>query len=207
MCFYSKLTHPLSEIIEKFKIQSVDFHASKFQQGNFNAFEFPAMSIICNDNPSKLILSRWGLIPSWALDVEIRKYTLNARTESIKEKPAYRDYITQRCIIPVDGFYEWKWLDERGKKKDKFLLQINDGALFSLGGLWAECTDKKTGEILRTFTVLTMPANKLMAEIHNTKKRMPLVFLPENALLWLKGLECEPDNDLLAAIQLNNFNT
>lgn len=201
MCFHSKLTHPISEIMEKFSIQSVDFKTDEFKPGNFNAFEFPGLPVICNDNPSKLVQASWGFIPSWSKDAEIRKYTLNARMETLHEKPAFRNYLFQRCIIPVDGFYEWKWLDEKGKKKEKYLLQINDGALFSLGGLWAEYTDKKTGEILRTFTVITMPANELMAEIHNTKKRMPLVFKPENALKWLKGLESKPDNDLLTGIK------
>lgn len=201
MCFHSKLTHPLSEIMEKFSIQSVDFDLAEFNPGNFNAFEFPYMPAICNDKVSRLSFLTWGLIPAWSKDTEIRKFTLNARMETLHEKPAFRNYIAQRCIIPVDGFYEWKWLDEKGKKKEKYLLQIKDGALFSLGGLWSEYTDKKTGEIIRTFTVLTMPANELMAEIHNTKKRMPLVFMPENALLWINGHECESDNDLLTGIK------
>jgi putative SOS response-associated peptidase YedK len=201
MCFHSKLTHPLSEIIEKFSIQSVDFDPAEFNPGNFNAFEFPKMPAICNDKVSRLSLLNWGLIPAWSKDTEIRKYTLNARMETINEKPAFRNYTAQRCIIPVDGFYEWKWLDDKGRMKEKYLLQINNGALFSLGGLWSEFTNKQTGEIIRTFTVLTMPANELMAEIHNTKRRMPLVFIPQNAQSWLKGLECQPDNHLLTGIK------
>lgn len=203
MCFHSRLTHPLSEIMEKFSIHSVDFDPAEFNPGNLNAFEFPSTPIICNDKPTSLVLANWGLIPSWSDDREIRKYTLNARMETLHEKPSFRSYVCNRCLIPVDGFYEWKWLDEKGRHKEKYLVQIENGALFALGGLWSEYTDKKTGEIMRTFTVLTMPANELMAEIHNTKKRMPLVFKPENALKWLKGEEIAIDNNLLFALKTN----
>ncbi|MCX8080449.1 MAG: SOS response-associated peptidase [Bacteroidia bacterium] len=189
MCFHSRLTHPVHQIKEKFRLEAVADIPAGFRYGDFNAFEFPWLPVICNDEPRRLLFAHWGLIPPRAKDEEIRKYTLNARSETLQQKPAFKSCIQNRCLIPADGFYEWKWLDEKGKKKEKYLLKVGEGALFAFGGLWSDWADSKTGEIIRTFTILTMAANELMSEIHNSKKRMPLVFEPEEGLRWLGGID------------------
>jgi len=93
-------------------------------------------------------------------------------------------------------------LDEKGKNKQKYLLALKDESPFAFAGLWNAWTDKSTGEQLKTFTILTTEANKLMSEIHNSKKRMPVIVLNETK--WLMGERLEMNNDLLKAIKDNN---
>jgi len=131
----------------------------------------------------------WGLIPHWAKDDSIKKYTLNARVESLSDKPSFREAITQPCLIPATGFYEWQWMDEKGKEKQKYLIQSTSSQLFSFAGLYANWIEKNTGEIRNTFTILTTQANELMAEIHNKKKRMPIILKPDDEAAWLAGAD------------------
>lgn len=200
MCFHSRLTQHLSKICSKFQVSSSEF-SDEFTYGDFNAFSFPPLPVICNDQPDRLLMLYWGLIPRWAKNPEIRKYTLNARMETIHEKPAFRGAAMQRCLIPANGFYEWKWLDPQGRKKEKYLIHLPGDELFALGGLWSEYTDPQAGEIMRTFTVLTTKANALLSEIHNSKKRMPLGFNPQNGLAWLSGKEAMACSDLWEAVR------
>jgi putative SOS response-associated peptidase YedK len=132
-------------------------------------------------------LSHWGLIPHWAKDKELRKNTLNARIETIEEKPSFRSYVKNRCLVLIDGFYEYQWQDTKGKVKKPFLMTMPDGEPFALGGLFSHWTDKTSGDMLSTFTILTMDANEQMAEIHNTKKRMPLILRRDTEMDWLEG--------------------
>jgi putative SOS response-associated peptidase YedK len=127
----------------------------------------------------------WGLLPHWAKDKEIRKNTLNARIETIAEKPSFRQVVHQRCLVLVDGFYEWQWLDPAGKLKQKYEIGLPNHEAFALGGLWSQWTDKETGELLTTYAILTTEAKGLMAEIHNSKHRMPLIIAPGQENAWL----------------------
>ncbi|MGL5892104.1 MAG: SOS response-associated peptidase, partial [Bacteroidia bacterium] len=125
----------------------------------------------------KLELMRWGLIPHWATGsgqaAELAKQTLNARAETMFEKPSFRDSAAvRRCVIPVTGFYEWQ---TRGRTKIPYFIAPSAGSFFLLGGLHSTWTSPETGEIINTFGIVTVAANPLMAEIHNTKQRMPLI--------------------------------
>lgn len=171
------------------------------QQIQFNGFTFPKTPVIANDNPNLITDFQWGLIPHWAKDDNIKKYTLNAKIETLSEKPSYRDSVDKRCLVLVDGFYEWQWLDEKGKKKQMFEIGMPNGNIFSLAGIWSEWVDRNTGEIIKSYSIVTTEANELMSKIHNTKKRMPVVLSRQNENDWLNG---NPINDFKnVTIELN----
>lgn len=179
---------------------------SKTIENNFNAhFEYETedefqivangythlkMPVICNDTPDKIILFHWGLIPYWVKDTtqarEIANMCLNAKIETIEEKPSFRESAEhKRCVIPATSFYEWKWLDSKGKNKEKYEIKLSQHDLFAFAGLWSNWTNKNTGDTIYTFTIVTTEANELMAEIHNTKKRMPVILQPNQVDEWL----------------------
>jgi putative SOS response-associated peptidase YedK len=152
-----------------------------------SGFAFPLVPVVTNKEMDSIHLYHWGLILHWAKDKELRKNTLNARIETIEEKPSFRSYVKNRCLVLIDGFYEYQWQDTKGKVKKPFLMTMPDGEPFALGGLFSHWTDKTSGDMLSTFTILTMDANEQMAEIHNTKKRMPLILRRDTEMDWLEG--------------------
>lgn len=124
---------------------------------------------------------RWGLVPSWAKDPTVATRLINARSETLAEKPAFRSaYKRRRCIIPASGFYEWK---TEGKDKQPYYIHpAGPGSEpFGLAGLWERWASPE-GEPLDTFTIITTEANSAMAEIH---ERMPAILAPEDFGLWL----------------------
>jgi putative SOS response-associated peptidase YedK len=136
-----------------------------------------------SDHRRQLGLLRWGLVPSWAKDVKIGDRMINARAETVAEKPSYRSALLKhRCIIPADGFYEWKRTS--GAKQPMFIHR-RDGEPLAFAGLWAAWHDptKPEGEWLRTCTIITTKANAAVEQIHD---RMPVV-LPEAA--WDRWLD------------------
>ena len=186
MCYYTTQTKSAQELKNRFKA-SFENEADYFPSENIIGFSFPATPIITNTEPNKIQLFNWGLLPSWAKDKSFRKNTLNAKVETLNEKPSFKPYINNRCLIIADGFYEWQWLDEKGKQKQKYLLTLPNDELFCFAGLYNNWVDKQTGEIINTYTIITTEANELMATIHNTKKRMPMVLTEENENNWLSG--------------------
>jgi putative SOS response-associated peptidase YedK len=143
--------------------------------------------IITNDDPNYITMGQWGLLPSWAKDKAFQNNTLNAKIETITQLPTFKNYVGNRCLIIADGFYEWQWVDEKGKKKNKYFISLPNKALFTFAGLYSDYLDKLTGEIIRTYTMVTTEANALMAEIHNTKKRMPVILTPNYETHWLNN--------------------
>ena len=128
----------------------------------------------------------WGLIPSWAKDVSIGSRMINARSETVTEKPSFRTaFKRRRCLIPADGFYEWQKVD--GGKQPMFIRPAeSEKRPFALAGLWEMWSDPDGGT-LQSCTILTITPNELMAPIHN---RMPVIIEPEDFDLWLQP---EPD--------------
>jgi putative SOS response-associated peptidase YedK len=152
-----------------------------------SGFSFPELPIVI---AKSIELFQWGLIPSWVKDTvtidQLRSNTLNARSETVFEKPSFRKAIvSQRCIVPVNGFVEWQTVD---KDKIPYFIKPNNSDLFLFGGLYDTWINPNTHEKVNTFSIITTDANPLMAEIHNTKKRMP--FILENSKLdaWLDNL-------------------
>ncbi len=125
---------------------------------------------------------RWGLIPFWAKDKAIGNRMINARAETVAEKPAYRAaFKHRRCVVPADGFYEWR---REGGEKTPYFISPASGKPFAFGGLWESWTDKETGEVIDSVTLITGAANAFMEQLHH---RMPLVLDPEGAERWLSG--------------------
>jgi len=183
MCYHTKQSKDIKPLEERFasKVAYSNFTSSD----HYNGYTHPQTPVICNKQTDQIQLYHWGLIPFWSMDKNSRKHTLNARIETLKELPSFRDAAKNRCLILVDGFYEWKWLDPKGKEKQQYLISMPNDEPYAIGGIYSEWTDKETGEIMLTYAMVTTEANELMAEIHNTKKRMPLILTPDNEKLWL----------------------
>jgi putative SOS response-associated peptidase YedK len=184
MCFYSKLSKKAVELEKRFKASMSNpelFTGSEI----INGFSFPLNPVITNEDPNTIKLFNWGLIPNWARDKEIRKNTLNARVETIQEKASFKNCINNRCLILADGFYEWQWQDELGKKKQKYLIHLPNNEAFAFAGIYSKWVDKETGELVNTYSMVTTEAKGLMLEIHNSKKRMPIILSASNEQNWL----------------------
>lgn len=195
MCFRTQLNKSAHEIESRFRAVFSD--TSRYSPQEFNGFNFPLTPVITNDRPKLIQLFQWGLIPSWAGDEEIRRYTLNARVETLTQKPSFKSVVHQRCLIIADGFFEWQWLDSKGKKKQKYLLTLSDRELFAFAGLWSQWKNPASGKVVNSYTIITTRANELMSRIHNTKQRMPVI--PENEDEWLIGGNLKMANDRLVA--------
>ncbi|HEX7185475.1 MAG TPA: SOS response-associated peptidase [Thermoanaerobaculia bacterium] len=141
--------------------------------------EAAVVRVLSPGEPRTLDLLRWGLVPYWADDLSIGNRMINARSESVAEKPSYRwSFRKARCLIPADGFYEWK---KEGKLKQPFHIRRKDRRPFAFAGLWARWKPPE-GEPLDTFTILTTDANDLVKPLHN---RMPVILDPKDFDLWL----------------------
>ncbi|NNK82569.1 MAG: SOS response-associated peptidase [Flavobacteriaceae bacterium] len=186
MCFHSKLSKKAQDIESRFdaKFNNIKQYTSR---DNINGFAFPKTPVIANLKRDIIQQFSWGLIPFWAKDNTIRKYTLNAKIETLHEKPSFRNVMDNRCLVITDGFYEWQWLDPKGKQKQKYLITFPENQLFTFGGIWSEWVEKVTGEIVNSYSIVTTEANTFMAEIHNSKKRMPVILTKENETRWLDG--------------------
>jgi putative SOS response-associated peptidase YedK len=124
-------------------------------------------------------LVRWGLLPSWVKDPKTFTLLINARGESVIDKPAFRAAMKRRrCLIPADGFYEWKAV---GSRKQPYFVKLKSGAPMALAGLW-ECWTGPNGEELETAAIVTTEANRTLGAIHG---RMPVIVPPEAFDLWL----------------------
>jgi len=127
----------------------------------------------------ELSLMRWGLIPYWANDASIGARMINARSETAAGKPAFRDALKlRRCLIPADGFYEWKKLP---KSKQPYCFTLRDESIFAFAGLWERWKDPG-GHTVETCSILTGAPNQLAATVHD---RMPVILPPDNYDLWL----------------------
>ena len=142
----------------------------------------------------RLSMLRWGLVPGWAKDPRIGHKLINARAETARSKPSFRAaFASRRCLIPADGFYEWK---REGAAKRPWLIRMKDGEPFAFAGLWERWSAPTGGaEALETFTILTTAANVMLAPIHG---RMPVVLTPEAFGPWLAGADtplepCPPE--------------
>lgn len=194
MCFSVNVNLVKEEIENRYGATFLDpdkYHPSYY----YHAFGLPGMPVICSGNPDKISLMTWGLIPSWVKTresaEEIRYKTFNARAESVDSKPSFSgSFSSGRCIIPVGGFFEWQ---HTASRKIPWYIYRADNDIMSLAGLWAEWADSSTGELLNTFSVITTDANELMAKVHNSKKRMPVVIEKNSESIWLDNRAVKED--------------
>ncbi|HKK81366.1 MAG TPA: SOS response-associated peptidase [Prolixibacteraceae bacterium] len=190
MCFFSRQTKDATKVEKRFNAVVNDL--VNFQPGDYyNGFEFPRTPVITNDNAGEIQSLQWGLIPHWAKNDDIKKYTLNAKIETLGEKPSFRNSINKRCLVIADGFFEWQWLDPKGRRKQKYLLTLPNEKLYAYAGIWSEWVSTQTGEIIRSYSIVTTEAQGIMREIHNSKKRMPVILTPENEQLWIQNRNIE----------------
>jgi putative SOS response-associated peptidase YedK len=194
MCGRFSSTTQLSFLLERFRAEPSDVEG---HQPSWNVA--PASNILVvvagEDGARQLRELRWGLVPRWSKDPKSGNRMINMRAETVRDKPTWRRTLgSKRCIIPIDGFYEWQ--DQgKGKRKQPFYIAARDGQPLALAGLWATWRDSDGDDELWTCTILTTTANKLMASVHH---RMPVILLPESWDAWL-----DPDNkdvDQLAAL-------
>lgn len=183
MCFHSQQQKSPQEIAKRFNL-NID-NVPQNVTGIYNGFDFPKTPVISNDDMRKVQLFNWGLIPNGAIDEDIRKFTLNAKIETLAQKPSFKDAIDNRCLILSSGFFEWQWRDSKGKEKRKYLIKPTEQELFAFAGIWSEWTNPESGEIKKTYSIITTEANALMSEIHNTKKRMPVIVPKDREYDWL----------------------
>jgi len=132
---------------------------------------------------------KWGLVPSWAKDALIGSRMINARAETLMEKPSFREaYKSRRCIIPASGFYEWQRA-EKGAKQP-FYFYLTNKEVFGFAGLWEEWLDKKSSESLETCTIITTEANDVLKPVHD---RMPVILKAADYDEWLDTKEANTD--------------
>jgi putative SOS response-associated peptidase YedK len=146
----------------------------------FNVAPTQLVAVVRNNGDhNSLDLLKWGLVPSWSKDLSFGSHLINARSETVAEKPTFRHAIKyRRCIIPTSGFYEW---DHSGGKKQPYYIQLAGQAPMCLAGVW-ESWKTPDGSELETFAILTTSANKLVESIHD---RMPVILYPDTFNLWL----------------------
>ena len=124
---------------------------------------------------------QWGMVPSWAKDRSIGHRLINARSETVDQKPSFRKALQKRrCLVPADGFYEWK--KSEGRRKVPMYLSLTEGGPFAFAGLWEIWSDPDRPECLETFTICTTAPNDLVRPIHD---RMPAILRPEDEATWL----------------------
>lgn len=129
----------------------------------------------------EMTLYKWGLVPSWAKDASIGAKLINARSETVTEKPSFRDaFKRRRCVIPADGFYEWQ---RAGGRKQPFFFRMRDERPFGFAGLW-ERWEGEGGKVINSCAILTTEANEVLRPVHD---RMPVILHPDDYELWLGG--------------------
>ncbi|MDQ1296881.1 MAG: Abasic site processing protein [Bacteroidota bacterium] len=186
MCFSVNVNIVKEEIEERYGVNFPDKYRYE-PSYYYHAFGLPEIPAICSDDPGNVRILKWGLIPSWVKTEteadEIRYKTFNARAETIKTKPSFSSsFKSRRCIIPVKGFFEWQHV---GRQKIPWYIYSSENEIFTIAGIWSEWVPSSSGDVLRTFSIITTDANDLMAEIHNSKKRMPVILSKSEEKKWI----------------------
>lgn len=154
----------------------------------YNIAPSQAVAVVTNRHPRRAQLFRWGLIPAWATDRSIGNKTINARAESLAQKPAFREALERRrCLVLADGFFEWK--KQAGAERTPMYIRMKDRRPFAFAGLWDRWVDPVTGEELHTCTIITTAPNAVMKPIHD---RMPVILPCAAFAAWLEGAPVSP---------------
>lgn len=197
MCYRYSVPGPDS-LVKRFSalfLQNVPFT----QQYHASSFDLPNLPVITNEQPQQIQLFTWGLIPFWVKDQkaadEVRLKTMNARAESIFEKPSFRQAAMQKhCLVLADGFFEWQ---EYQGKNYPYYIRLKNHEPFAMAGLWDRWTNPLTSKVLETYTVITTAANPLMERIHNKKKRMPVILPKDRECDWISASLKKNDREAL----------
>ena len=167
---------PLSKVIE----DRFDVKVDSNYKPRFNCAPSQNLAVISNLDPVSLSYFRWGLIPFWARDPKIGYRMINAKAETITEKPSYKNaFRRKRCLVLSDGFFEWKKVGE--KEKIPYRILLKEESLFSMAGIWDSWKNEE-GEFINSFSIITTGPNDLMKNIHD---RMPVILHPADESKWL----------------------
>jgi len=201
MCGRFAQQRPASELAEIFAAEPLaDDPGPRFNVAPTDE----ALVVVQREDRRAITAYRWGLIPHWAESAKVGSRMFNARAETLTSSPAFRDaFVRKRCLVPVDGFYEWK---REGTVRQPFLIGRSDGMPLTLAGLWAGWRDPATERVVRTFTIVTSRPNDQMADLHD---RMPVIVPDEIWPLWLDPLAdtselravLEPNDEVALRIQ------
>ncbi len=181
MCGRYVLKSSLQRLREAFGIELQGGNHSETWRPRYNIAPGQVAPVVRTiDGRRHLDMLRWGLIPSWAKEPQLGNRLINARSETVAEKPAFRAaFRSRRCIVPADGFYEWQ---QQAAGKQPFYIHRKDGALLAIAGLWEHWTAPGTQDVVETFTILTTEANAWMRPLH---ARMPVVLQDDALARWL----------------------
>jgi putative SOS response-associated peptidase YedK len=189
MCGRVKLEGDFSQLKTTFHIPD-DYPAPNYAP-SWNVAPTDSLPIVrynAKEGHRAVDLMRWGLVPYWAKDIKVSFANINAMTETVDTKPAFKTaFAKRRCLVPIEAFYEWKKLD--AKTKQPYAFALAGGGFMALAGLW-ENWKSPAGEWVRSFTIVTCPPNELCAQIHN---RMPAILPPKEWPLWLGEDAAEPE--------------
>lgn len=186
MCFTVNVNLIKEELENRYGATLID--PDKYRPSYYyHAFGLPSLPAICSEIPSRIKLLKWGLIPSWTKSIDdanvIRYKTFNARSESIKQKPSFSSsFRLKRCIVPVKGFFEWQHV---GIEKIPWYIYHSENEILSIAGIYDDWIENNTGEVFSTFSIITTEANDLMARIHNSGRRMPVILNKSAEKAWI----------------------
>ena len=194
MCGRSSLTKTQKELEERFQANFYSEDLERYNPlPNFNVAPTQLHPVITLQEPTVIHLYRWGLIPFWAKDMKIGAKMINARIETITEKPAFKQaFEKRRCIVPFDGYYEWMKTPEG---KIPYRIHVTNTEIFTVAGLY-ETWRNPEGKFIHSFAIITKEADPRIAHLHD---RMPMILLPEQEKLWLDA--SVPSKDVLQNLQ------
>jgi putative SOS response-associated peptidase YedK len=180
MCGRASLTVNEKELEDRFGSKFYTEDIERYNPvPNYNLAPGQYFPVITNENPAYFHVFLWGLVPFWAKDPDVGYKMINARAETLERNNAFKGaFFRRRCLVPLDGFYEWKKIN---KIKKPYRIVKSDKSIFSVAGLWDSWVGDG-GEIINSFTMVTVPANSLVKKIHN---RMPAILFEDEERIWI----------------------
>lgn len=193
MCYSVNISKTTAQIENYFK-STFEGNSPFTPPNEINGFTLPLLPLVCSENTDIIRLAQWGFKEDW-----LPSPILNARSEEAPNKKTFQNIIENRCLLPVDGFYEWKWLDGKGKKKQKHFIQHPEKRILNLAGIYRQVTDLSSQKTTHEFVILTTEAKGIMEEIHNSKLRMPIAYFNlDKGLEFLNGKDVLGDYEFMA---------
>lgn len=187
MCGRYSLYTDYRTILERFDIEETSLEEGAYVPSFNVAPTQQVVAVVSGGKRNRLGLLRWGLIPPWAKDEKIGSKMINARSETVAEKPSFRNsFKKKRCLVVADSFYEWKRSDNQ---KTPMRIRLKSGEPFAFAGLW-ESWKSPDGKTINSCTILTTGPNDLMKDIHD---RMPVILTKEQEKVWLDPKEHDPE--------------
>lgn len=185
------------QLYERFRVDG-----KKVLEKRYNVAPSQTMPVVVETGQRNVVPMRWGLIPVWANTKEDMKTLINARVETIATKPTFSNLLlSRRCLVPANGFFEW---DKRGKKHIPYFIRLKDGDIFGFAGLYNRWTDKKSGEIIDSYAIITTESENKVKKIHS---RMPIILERKAENEWLDTVNKDKKTimNLLETHHVNDF--